>query len=204
MSSIDENENSNFENNISSFPVTPIKIKVFSGFDFPSDKLNSNDYNNIYDNSFNSSNKNSLRSSNEINFCTKNGSNKNFWSKNYNRKNSMNKISEKNNNNEDELYKQKEFCKKFCGEKLFKDLDLNQRFYLKKTGEVHIHAENCKLFKRHPKEIKKSSVPLKFREKRKTEVEKNLSLLDFSLAGVRSKSFMMDNNNSKIINNKSK
>lgn len=212
MSSIEEN----FENkSLSSFPVTPIKVKVFHGFEYPSDKMGSkSDYNEIYENSFNSNLKNSCL--NEVKFSTKNGntnspnnstaknfnnnntslkkesSNKSFFTK---RKSVISKLSEN-----DDIYKQKEFCKKFCGEKLFKDLDLNQRFYLKKSGEVHIHNENCKFFKRQSKQNKNSSIPTKFREKRKSEVEKNLSLLDFSLAGVRSKS-LMDNSN--IFNNNS-
>ena len=95
-------------------------------------------------------------------------SNKSFLSK---RKNTISKISET-----DDIYLQKEFCQKYCGEKLFKDLYLNQRFYLKKSGEVHFHDENCKLFKRKSKEFKNSST-VTFREKRKNEVEKNLSLL---------------------------
>ena len=97
---------------------------------------------------------------------------------------------------EEELKNQRDFCKKNCGEKLFKNLDLSQRFYLKKNKQNQIHHEKCFLFKRKilvKKESNNTSTPLKFREKRRSEVEKNISLLDFSLIGMRSNSVFEDN-----------
>merc|ERR1712151_841596 len=182
---------------------TPIKIKTLGGFEYPSDKLNS-EKSNKFDNqnekesdtsSYLSTKKNTndeknLKSKSPLKTLKKVDSNKAFFSR---RKSSISKHLET-----DEVYKQKEFCKKYCGEKLFKDLDLNQRFYLKKSGEVHMHNENCPFFKQMNKnKIKNSCKPVKFREKRKIEVEKNLSLLDFSLSGVRSRSLFENNNNTK-------
>jgi hypothetical protein len=226
MSSIDEN----FENNKSliNFPITPIKVKIFNEFEYPSDNPNLRlKYNDIYDNSFyfNSTIKKKLsktkfdsRNDNDNNTnisLIKVDSTKTFFSKNKINENNTLILNNNNNNNNlilknlqvksksktEEIYLQSEYCQKYCGEKLFKDLDLNQRFYLKKSGDIHMHHENCKLFKRKSKEIKNSSIPIKFREIRKSEVEKNSSLLDFSLAGVRSKSLIENNNNNKYINN---
>jgi hypothetical protein len=100
-----------------------------------------------------------------------------------------NKISS-NTKNSDKLYSKNEFCKKYCGEKLFKNLDLNQRFQIKKTGEAIIHNHVCPLFKNKINKIRTNSVPFSYRELRKNSVEKDLTLLDLSLAVNKAKSIV--------------
>ena len=93
--------------------------------------------------------------------------------------------------------REKEFCKKNCGEKLFKNLDLNQRFYLKKNGFPEIHNKNCTFFRKKINSTKNESISSSFREKRKIKVEKDLTLLRLSL------SIPTPNNNSKKIRSRS-
>jgi len=88
----------------------------------------------------------------------------------------------------DKLYFQNEICKKFCGEKLFKTLDLNQRFYLKKTGEAIIHNQGCPLYMKKANPIRNKSVPMTHREQRKNSIEKDYTLLNLSLAVVKGNS----------------
>lgn len=95
-----------------------------------------------------------------------------------------------NKKNKDKIYYQNEFCKKYCGEKLFKNLDLNQRYYIKKSGESIIHNQGCPLFKIKPKKARTNSNPMSYRELRKNSVEKDLTLLDLSLAVNRASSIV--------------
>lgn len=94
-----------------------------------------------------------------------------------------NKLSS-NKKNIDKLYSQNDFCKKYCGEKLFMNLDLNQRFYIKKTGEVIIHNQGCPLYQKKANSNRTKSVPMSHREQRKNSIERDLTLLNLSLAVV--------------------
>jgi len=114
-------------------------------------------------------------------------------------KNKIN-ISNKENNTPKNFLSQNQFCKKFCGEKLFKNLDLNQnqRFYLKKTSEGILHIQGCPLFKKKSTQVRTKSQHMSYREQRKSSVEKDFTLLDLSLVAVREKSLLISKKNDNL------
>jgi hypothetical protein len=76
-----------------------------------------------------------------------------------------------------------EYCRKNCGEKLFKNLDLNQRYYINKVKKVNLHSENCPIYINENLQIRSSSIPTSYREKRKMNSQniKNEMLLNASV-----------------------
>jgi hypothetical protein len=67
-----------------------------------------------------------------------------------------------------------DYCRKNCGEKLFKNLDLNQRYYLNKGNKVNIHSENCPIFIKENNQERISSIPSSHREKRRMTIQNSL------------------------------
>jgi len=100
-----------------------------------------------------------------------------------------NKIS-KNMENTENIYSPNEFCLKFCGEKLFKNLDLNQRFSLKKSGKLLFHNKLCPFYSAYKKHERTNSIPISFREKRKISLEKDLTFVYLSGALARANSII--------------
>lgn len=60
-----------------------------------------------------------------------------------------------------------DYCRKHCGERLFKNLDLSQRYYLNKGNRINLHSENCPIYIRESLQARSSSIPTSHREKRK-------------------------------------
>jgi hypothetical protein len=83
-------------------------------------------------------------------------------------KNKRNKeIVSKNLNTEDD------YCKKHCGEKLFKNLDLSQRYYLKRSNVPKLHSEKCPIYLRENLQSRCSYLPSSHKEKRRLNTLKN-------------------------------
>jgi len=80
-------------------------------------------------------------------------------------------------------YLKTDFCKKNCGEKLFKNLDLSQRYYLNKGNTVNMHSVNCPINLKENLHIRSTSIPTSHREKRKININNNDdSILNVSFA----------------------
>jgi hypothetical protein len=84
---------------------------------------------------------------------------------------------------ENRHYLENEFCRRNCRDKLFKNIDLDQRYYLKKEI-INLHCENCPLNLKDSHNIRTSSIPTSFREKRKSNNNtlKDETLLNISMA----------------------
>ena len=66
-----------------------------------------------------------------------------------------------------------DYCRKHCGERLFKNLDLSQRYYLNKGNKINVHSENCPIYIRENHQARGSSIPTSHREKRKMNTHNN-------------------------------
>lgn len=108
------------------------------------------------------------------------------------------KLNNTNSMGKEPIYQQNEYCKKYCGEKLFKNLGLNQRFYIRNNGDNMLHNVGCVFYNIKSSQSRTKSVSTSYREKRKISVEKDMALLDLSLAVIKSTSVM---NSSKKIKN---
>jgi hypothetical protein len=84
---------------------------------------------------------------------------------------------------ENKHYLDNEYCRRNCRDKLFKNLDLDQRYYLNKEI-INLHCENCPINFKENNNIKTSSIPTSFRDKRKinNNTLKDETLLNISMA----------------------
>lgn len=78
-----------------------------------------------------------------------------------------------------------DFCKKNCGERLFKNLDLSQRYYLNKGNKINVHSEDCPIFIRENLQARNSSIPTSHREKRKMNTVNNKDEMILNVSNVK-------------------
>lgn len=100
---------------------------------------------------------------------------------------------------ENKIYLEKEYCRKNCRDKLFKNLDLDQRYYLNKEI-INLHCENCPIYLRENANNRSSSMPTSYREKRKNNYsQKEETLLNISLAKSTTNGKLMSSNKEKSV-----
>lgn len=103
----------------------------------------------------------------------------------------MKEIAEKNT--PDYNYADYDYCRKNCREKLFKDLDLNQRYYLNKANVQNLHSENCPVYIKETMQNKGSPNQTTLKNKRKNQNNsKDDTLLNVSLAKSTTNGVLMD------------